>query len=308
MSVFQSTEFFNVLLKTYDTIPFKVESLKSNYNSYIQGYITNDNNSIKNFFTKRAIIYGNSILPDNKIEELDYLLREVKTKLSGKAIYIEFRNLTDQSYFKQIYEKNGFIYEDHLNILVDLTKSEEILWKEVNSKRRNEIRRATKEAVVFHVKNDMKSLMECYSIIKEVYLRAKLPLYKFDFFKNLFVYLQGDAKLHIFTAVFEERIIGCMLALGYEGVLYDFYAGSKSKYYKKHPNDLIPWEVFLWGKKNGYHTFDFGGAGKPSIPYKVRDYKKQFGGKLVNYGRFKCILNKPLYKIGEVGVKLMKRL
>ena len=67
-----------------------------------------------------------------------------------------------------------------------------------------------------------------------------------------------------------------------------FY-GTENKY----PNDLIPWEVFLWGKENGYKLLDFGGAGKPDIPYGVREYKRKFGGELVNYGRFTHI-HKPI--------------
>lgn len=303
-SVFQSEQY---LVALSNSLEFRPVNVQSKSGLVLIGYITKNKNPIKDFFTRRAIISGIPPITEADGLTLKELLFNLKKQLSGKAIYIEFRNLTDLSNFKGFFESAGFGYEDHLNILVDLTKSEEELWKEVNSKRRNEIRRATKEGTTFEVKNDIESLRECYAILKEVYSRAKLPLFKLDFFENLYKYLQGDAKLHIFTAVFEGKIIGCMLALGYNGILYDYYAGARSEYYKKYPNDLIPWEVFLWGKKNGYHTFDFGGAGKPGVPYKVRDYKKQFGGTMVNYGRFKLILNKPLYKIGELGVKLLKK-
>ncbi len=308
MSVFQSSAFYKVLSASSELLPFNILSTSVEKKVFIQGFITKEENIFKNFFTRRAIIFGNPNDSYFKDELLGSLLNDTIKYLSGKVIYIEIRNLSDQSQYFNTYKQTGFEFEDHLNIIVDLMKTEEQLWKEVSSKRRNEIRRAKKEGTEFEVKDDLNSLKECYTILQEIYSRAKLPLLKYDFFENLYNYLKVEAKLHIFTAVFEERIIGCMLALGYEGVLYDFYAGSKSQYYKKHPNDLIPWEVFLWGKKNGYHTFDFGGAGKPGIPYKVRDYKKQFGGELVNYGRFKCILNRPLYKIGEMGVKLMKKL
>jgi lipid II:glycine glycyltransferase (peptidoglycan interpeptide bridge formation enzyme) len=73
-----------------------------------------------------------------------------------------------------------------------------------------------------------------------------------------------------------------------------------------HPNDLIPWDVFLWGKENGFTRFDFGGAGKPDVPYGVREYKKKFGGKMVSYGRYEKI-NKPnLMKIAKTGFQIMQ--
>ena len=305
-SVFYSDAFFKALKDTDDFIALKVNHIKTNSKVSIQGYITKKSNFVKNFFTRRCIINGNPKVHEES--ELSNLLKNLVNFVSGKSIYIEIRNNTDQNIYKDIYQKKGFQYEDHLNILVDLTKSEEELWKDVKSKRRNEIRLATKEGTNFEIKDDIDSLRECYLILKEVYGRAKLPLFKIDFFENLYKYLIDDAKLHIFAAVNNGKIIGCMLALGYNGILYDYYAGAKREYYNKHPNDLIPWEVFKWGKQNGYHTFDFGGAGKPGVPYKVRDYKKQFGGTMVNYGRFKLILNKPLYRIGEMGVKILKRL
>lgn len=306
-SIFQTPEFYKVLDSSEGFEPFLIRTASEGSIGYVQGYITKESNFVKNKLTRRAIIFGNPSFENDSDLILGDILKQLNVNLSGKAIYIEFRNLTDQSKYIPVYREHGYEYEEHLNILVDLTKSEEELWKEVNSKRRNEIRRATKEGTVFKVEDSLKSLHECYAILTEVYSRAKLPLFKQDFFENLFKYLNGEAKLHIFTAQYEGKIIGCMLALGYKGVLYDYYAGAKSEFYKKYPNDLIPWEVFLWGKQNGYHTFDFGGAGKPGVPYKVRDYKKQFGGQLVNYGRFKLILNKPLYKFGELGVKLMKK-
>jgi len=72
------------------------------------------------------------------------------------------------------------------------------------------------------------------------------------------------------------------------------------------PNDVLPWHIFLWGKQNGFKVFDFGGAGKPNIPYGVRDYKLKFGGKLVNFGRFELIHKPVLYRLGLIGLFLFK--
>ena len=77
--------------------------------------------------------------------------------------------------------------------------------------------------------------------------------------------MNSNSKLIIFCAYYEGEIIGCMLALAFKDKIYDFYAGSIKKFYNKYPNDLIPWEVFIWGKENGYRVFDFGGAGKPNV-------------------------------------------
>ena len=86
------------------------------------------------------------------------------------------------------------------------------------------------------------------------------------------------------------------------------YAGSLKEFYIKYPNDLLPWEVFKCGKKSGYSIFDFGGAGKPDKKYGVRDYKKKFGGRLVNYGRFEKVHSPIKFKMAKVGFSLWKKI
>lgn len=85
--------------------------------------------------------------------------------------------------------------------------------------------------------------------------------------------------------------------------IYDYYAGSLSSEYDKHPNDIIPWEIFKYYQKGGYLQFDFGGAGKPNIPYGVRDYKLKFGGELVNHGRYLFIHQQIFFLLLKLALK-----
>ena len=49
------------------------------------------------------------------------------------------------------------------------------------------------------------------------------------------------------------------------------------------------------------------GAGQPNVPYGVRNFKAEFGGTLVEHGRFLCVVNPLLFKIGTLGVKIQKQ-
>jgi len=49
------------------------------------------------------------------------------------------------------------------------------------------------------------------------------------------------------------------------------------------------------------------GAGKPNEEYGVRDYKSQFGGDLVAFGRYLKVLNPLLYRVGKVGLKILSK-
>jgi len=307
-NIFQTPEFYHVYKETtnYEPLFLGVIDEDNNLHAVLLAVIQKNFKGILGNFTARSIIFGGPIIRDDNKTVLDIILSEYNRIIKKKAIYSQFRNMCNLSDLKSVFAKNGFNFVDHLNIIINISKREEELWKEVNSKRRNEIKRAIREGTTFSVKNSIEDLEKCYLILKGVYSRAKLPIPDFSFFESIFRKSNDNYGIKLFTAEFENKIIGCMLALVYRNTIYDFYAGAYLEYYNKYPNDLIPWEVFLWGEKNGFTKFDFGGAGKPNIHYGVRDYKKKFGGAFVNYGRFEKI-NKPLLmKLGKFGLKIFK--
>jgi len=308
-NIFQTPEMFEVYesTKNYEPVFLAIVNEKDEILGTLLAVIQKEHSGILGEFSSRAIIFGGPLVRGNNPEVLDHLLKEYDKIIKKKAVYSQFRNFWDWGNLKDIMQKSSFVYEEHLNILVDLSKPQDLLWKDVHSKRRNEIRRSKKENTIFSVEKSEEALKECYSILKEVYSRAKLPMPEYNYFLNL-LNMGSESGMLIFCAKYEDKIIGCMIALEYKEKIYDFYAGSKKEFYNKYPNDLIPWEVFLWAKENGYKTFDFGGAGKPNVPYGVRDYKKKFGGELVNFGRFEKI-HKPILMItARIGFKFWQLL
>lgn len=257
------------------------------------------------FLSSRMIIWGGPLVLNNVPAIGEGLFTEFE-KSKPRTIYTQIRNLTDVAPLLDILAVRGYAYEEHLDIIVDLEKTEEQLWKEVHTKRRNEIRRAESAGVSLSLQQDPETLGSCYEILKEVYLRARLPLPAIGHFTALLSSNDERDGLKIFVAKFEGEIIGCMLCLAYHNTLFDYYAGAYKEHYPKYPNDLIPWEVFKWGKTSGYTRFVFGGAGKPGVPYGVRDYKKKFGGEVVNFGRFEKIHFPGLYKLVLKGFELWK--
>lgn len=305
---FQSTLAYNFFrsIENYETFLF-VACEDNEIVGSLLTVIISEGKGIKGYLTRRCIVWGGPLIIDNRSDVLTFLLKEFNAKISGKAIYSQFRNFFDIDFFKNIFQKEGFLFEEHLNINIDLSKSETELWKDVHTKRRNEIRRAEKEGTSFNILKNRSDLKETYNILKEVYKRAKLPLPGFVFFEQAYEYLSPD-HFKVFIALNNEKIIGTMYTLCFGKIIYDWYAGSYQSFYKKYPNDLLPWKVFLWGKENGYSKFDFGGAGNPNQPYGVRDYKKKFGGKLKEFGRF-IRINKPLlYQIGKLGLKILQKI
>ncbi len=260
--------------------------------------------------TARSIVTGGPIALNNDCGIIEELLKEYNRLISPLAIYSQFRNISDMSFCRPVFTKCGYTYEEHLNILVDLTKSEEQLWKDIHTKRRNEIRKAEKAGLVvreFSTKEDIES---AYSILQEVYSRAKLPLMNKKLLENAVRILSPGSTnmIRLMGAYKENKLIGVMILLAYKGILYDWYAGSFASCNHFCPNDILPWKTFLQMKKEGYTLFDFGGAGNPGVPYGVRDYKLKFGGEVVNFGRYESI-HKPFFmSIGKTGLKIYQKL
>jgi lipid II:glycine glycyltransferase (peptidoglycan interpeptide bridge formation enzyme) len=307
-NIFQSTYMYMVYKKTknYQPIFLCVLDNQNNIFGLMVSVLQREFSNFIGNFTARSVIEGGPLIRDDNKKILDIILNEYNKLIGKRAIYTQFRNIWDWKNKKSIFETNGFIYQDHLDIINDLSISEDAILNEMHAKRRYGIRRAKNEGLSFKVSKDLQDLNECYNILKEVYTHAKLPIADFSLFKNLFEMTENNCGLKLFCATYNNEIIGCMLALVYKDIIYDYYAGAYKEYYSKYPNDFIPFEVFKWGIKKGYRLFDFGGAGKPGVPYGVRKYKEQFGGKLINFGRYEKVHNHTFMIIGKIGLKVYK--
>ncbi len=257
--------------------------------------------------SSRAVIIGGPLIADNDAELFDRILKEYDNLIAKRVVYSQIRNLNDTLMRKYTFINNGYKYQEHLNFLIDLRKSTDQLWKELNSKRRNKIRKAMKANVTVKQIMNQIDFQESYDILYKVYQRARLPLPDCQYFNNIFN-TAGDNYFFPWGAYYQNKLIGTMYTFVYNKIVYDWYAGANTEFYSKHPNDIIPWEIFKQTKEFGCSLFDFGGAGKPGVPYGVRDYKKKFGGQMVNYGRFEKIHHPGLYNIARFGFWMWRRI
>ena len=258
--------------------------------------------------TARAIVWGGPLVMHNNAEVLSIILEEFDTLCKKKVVYSQFRNLWNTKDYSEVFHSLGYDFSDHLDIIFDLKKGEEILWKDIHPTRRKQINRGIKRDLQTMIVDYLvpEDLAKCYSILRNVYKEAKLPFPPITLFSNAidFFYKKGYFKAGL--ALYKNEIIGFRFFLCYKGLLYDWYAASNKGHYDKYPNDILPWEILKWGSEKGYVTFDFGGAGKPNKPYGVRDYKIKFGGEIVNYGRFEKVHKPIIMFMARIGLKFWK--
>ena len=308
-NIFQTPEMFWVYKNTrnYEPVFLSVNNDDKEILGILLAVIQKEHSGLLGSFSARSIIWGGPLVKDDNPEILDFLLKEYNKRIKKKAIYTQFRNLWNWSESeKQIFEMNGFHYDAHLDILIDLKKPEDELWSNLKSQARNKIRKATKEGLTFNKLSNKEEVKEVYDILEKVYRKAKLPIPDLSLFSNAYDVLKEHSMIDFFVANFQGKIIGARIVFFYKNKIYDWFAGSDSKYYKYNPNDYLPWKILQWAKENGYNTFDFGGAGKPNEPYGVRDYKMKFGGELVEFGRFEKVHKPILMKLGQFGMVIYK--
>jgi len=307
-NIFQTPEMYEVYKKTknYEPIIVCIRDNNKNINGILLAVIQKEGSGFIGKLTSRSIIWGGPLIKDNDPLVLDKILKKYNKIVNSKVIFTQFRNIKDLTHFKPIFKKNGYKFEDHLDIINNLELSENELWENLSRDRKKSIKLALKSLVIKDISNDKKMILESYKVIKTVYERIKLPIPHISLFYNIYDILNKKKYLKTFAAFHCDKLVGVRMVLCYKNLIYDWYAGSNDSYLKYRPNDILPWMIIKWGKENGFKRFDFGGAGKPNKPYGVREYKIKFGGEVVNYGRFIKIHNFILFLIGILGLKIYK--
>jgi len=273
------------------------------------GCIQKDGHALKRYLSRRAVLFGGLLLSDDiTTEALKSLLFGIRGNLRGKAIYVEIRNFNDYGRWRKTFEECGFSYEPHYNVLVDTASTETVNGKLDRNRRRN-IKKAMGNGVTIDANPTEADLRRYYAMLETLYhTKVKTPLYPFEFFEKL--RQLPDSRFFMVKSP-EGELIGGLTCVCLKGrSIYAWMAcGDDQRHRELSPSVMANYAGICYAAENGFPQFDFMGAGKPDDGgYGVRDFKLKFGGELVEQGRYVCVCNPLLYRIGKLGVKLMKRL
>lgn len=274
------------------------------------GYVTVEKSAFKQFLTRRAIIIGGPALADDCInEEVQLLLSTLREQLSTGAnapIYIESRNFNDYSKWKTAFAKVGFDYQPHLNFHVD-TSSVEVVDANLGKNRKRDIRTTIREGVTIIEHPTDEQVCEYYKVLDNLYrTKVKTPLFPLSFFLALSKHKDG----RLLLMEYQGRIIGGTVCVEQANkCVYEwFVCGEDGVYPHVFPSSYATYAGIKYASEHGCARFDMMGAGTPDEEYGVRDFKARFGGELVEHGRFLCVTKPLLYRLGVLGVKMLKRL
>lgn len=309
---FQSPEFFQFIehVDGYKAFQLLAIGESGEILGTLLGTFQTNGSSIKSWLSRRLIVWGGPLLAEQQTgardQVLKSLLSELKKYANGSAIYAEFRNFFDTTEWQKVFIECGYNYKPHLNFLVK-TDDETTVKKRMSSSRLRQIKSSLKAGAHITEPGSEAEILDYYQILQALYKeKVKKPLPSLD----LFVKFWKSDICKFFLVKQEDEVIGGIVCPIYQNkVIYEWYVCGKDGIDKGlHPSVLATWAPIEYGTQNGFDHFDFMGAGKPDEDYGVREFKARFGGEQVCYGRYEMILNKPLYKVGKLGLKMYQKI
>lgn len=305
---FQSAGFFEFIedVPGYKPFLFVATGEGGAITGSLLGVVQTSGGGVKSWLSRRLIVWGGPLVAPAAPAQVQAitrgLLTELKQHASSRSIYVEFRNFFDTSDLQKTFEQSGFEYKPHLNYLVK-TDDEAAVKKRMSSSRTRQIKSSLKMGAEIAEARSEDDVIAFYKILHTLYKeKVKKPLSSPDLFLKF--YRSGIGKF--FIVLYEGRVVGGIMCPVFANkVIYEWYiCGEDGLAQGLHPSVLATWAPIEYGYRHGFDHFDFLGAGRPDQDYGVREFKARFGGDEVGYGRYEMVVNKPLFEVGKLGLKV----
>ena len=250
------------------------------------------------WLSRRAVIMGGVMVSDGiSVEAYRRLMAAIKEQTSD-VIYVEIRNLCDHSAWRGMIEQDGWQYMPHLNIRIDTSDAQSAISRIGKSKRRRICSSVQKGVRVVEYPS-LSQVRAYYDVLRDLYVqRVHKPLPSWGTWERLYA---SDMCRYILIE-HEGRIIGGSVCVLWEGkVMYEWYAcGRDDRRRVISPASLTKYAEIQLAERLGIAQLDLMGAGRPDERYGVRDFKAEFGGEMVEYGRYVYAHCPMVYKIGTM--------
>jgi serine/alanine adding enzyme len=234
-------------------------------------------------------------------------LKEILEKCSQtckKDVYTEIRNFDNKNLNGELLKKNGFERKDWLNIIVNTQLPKEKLFENLHISKRRQVNRSLENGAKIEIAQKEEDVYEFYKILRKVYKRrVKKPLPDWKFFQA-FYHANKDKNYGFYLLVkYQGKVVAGMLCpITPNEILYEWFIAGLDKEMNSigiYPSVLVTWAAIEYASQHKIKQFNFMGAGSPHDNYGVRDFKKQFGGEMMDVGRWVKVWSGWRWKAGE---------
>ncbi len=158
-----------------------------------------------------------------------------------------------------------------VRLILDLPEDETILWKQLKSKVRSQVRRPQKEGAKA-ISGGVELLPAFYRIYQQNMHFLGSPPHHLRWFKAVVSFYGERAKV-VLVHLRGEPLAGGILLFTPEGATNP-WASSRREYKRLSPNMLLYWQMLALSASKGLSYFDFGRSSPGSGTYR---FKKQWG-------------------------------
>lgn len=243
-----------------------------------------------NYFYLPRVGIGNQ----NK-EAVDFLFEEIK-KIAPKenVIFLRFEPVNEFDVMRYaLRAKRVKDIQPSKTLIVDLTKDQDKLLKEMHAKTRYNIRLAEKKGVRI-AGSDIAHFDIFWKLMSETEDRDQFRLHSQDYYRKM---LTQGGLIKIFMAELNGKPIATgIFAFFGDTVTYVHGASSNQNRNVMAPY-LLQWRIIKLAQELGYKSYDFHGIDEIKWPGVTR-FKKGFGGDVVEYpGTYDIAFDKVWYNI-----------
>lgn len=243
-----------------------------------------------------SIIYDNPVY--NSSHDLILLLTKIKSICAHNAsIFLEVRLSSDETINKDIWESFKFIYRPWYNAVLKLDSG----WsKGISDSKWRNIRSSIQLGYTFGFCENLGEFKIVYEIFRSHYRKINKPLPEKKFFNNIYVVQnskkdKSDLITELFVTRYKSQIIAASVVFVSSNTAAQFYFASLKTNKFLHPGSFHQWSMIEWAVSRGYKWVDLVGGGEPNVYYGVREFKRRFGIKFKNVGRYSLIFKPVKY-------------
>lgn len=184
--------------------------------------------------------------------------------------YISCNNIISEFVREDLFEDykvpRRFLHEmQQENVVVDLTRSPEVLWKEYKHAVRKNVNRAVSSGleIVFDFNGStVDDFVHVYHMTMRRTGAKEAFLISSDMFQRFNKYLEDRIGFYVHVML-DGKVIATELVLASSQYLYSFLGGANIEFSNLRPSDYLKHQVNIWAIENGYRGYVLGGGVKP---------------------------------------------
>ena len=184
-------------------------------------------------------------------------------------------------------------------LILDITKSEEELLKQMHHKTRYNIRLAERKEI--SVKKDKNKFEDFWRLIQQTTKRDGFKPHPKEYYEKMLEVLG----IELFVAEYQNKIIAANIVVFYKKTAVYLHGASDYKHRNLMAPHLLQWHQILEAKKQECTEYDFWGINEKKWPGVTR-FKKGFSGREVIYpGAFDLVFQPVWYRIYKIAKKVL---